>query len=619
VTAWTKKPTPESVAKFAKRMEDQWTSGQSKLDDLMLALILMAGRDLTIPDGKAAKLNTGQAKARQSGIGYVIWRENAQLLKTEIAWTIPVPDDMKDLRDHVDYKLEPLLAGLWHRQTRDEPWWEQLTDDYPALGRAWAFSSHVPKRWAGEEIKAASKEYNEATGEKETSAAKTKLHKLKQGKLPLRTRYADSRSTWSYFDTDVWLPQVVEIKKLTKLAAIDLFGEDKIPGEYSSSSDETEIKVAYYANHRWCVPVLMGSEAGSAKFAEEPWEHNLGRNPYLLFEADLLPRNDKGWRWAGLLFHAKDNIDLYDQILTDLAYVHHEWTMAPIIQKRDKEELDDDVKVAGAGAPKLTYGPGAQIAIWNTESIERGPVPEIPQQSIFLLLQIKDSIEKMAMVPEAERGELKAGTSNNAYSSQIAVSRRRSKGIMQGMARFAAHWAANQFRGIYELTKGGDETVTVMLVGEKGFLSAGWEDVDGWDEAVVPIVEEFIQVDEYTYWLIGQIKVEAFGYSPEQIMEERGVANPEAVTKRGWMWQMSNATREQDLAAMLALSGQKYAELTSGQQGQMQTLLEGASPQVKAIVAQLAGGEVPSPNGQSEENLLRAQRQQMPQNPVEQI
>ena len=618
------KPTAKGIFEFARRMERQW-SNQDKLDKMMIELITLSNRELTLPTWNHQP--GGASQARPSGIAYSIWRENAQLLKLDPSFKIPVPEDMDDMREHVDGTVEPLLAAIWKQTTKAEDWWDSCTDDYPAVGRAWAFTSHVPKRWATDEIKRLTRERNEAETEAEVKRLDQELYKLKQGKLPLRTRYVNPRGTWTYFGTENWCPQVVECRTMTVDAARDEYGDDfdgeyGLPSSYSGSAGTDEVKVYHYANWKWCATVLGDGE--DTKFAEAPWEHGLGRNPYHLFEADTLPQNDQNLRWAGLLFHAVHDVFLLDQIITDLAWVHHEWTLSPVIVKHDPDAYEMEAKTDGR-PPPAEYGPGKQLDIWNTESIERGPVPEIPQQSLYLIQTVQSIIEKTAMVPAAERGEIKAGTSNNAYTSQIMVAQRRSRGVLRGMSRFVEAWAANILRGIYELTKPSgedDETnekVSVFdrLHGKKGLISAGAKDVDGYEDAVLAEISQPIEVDEYTRWLVGQLKVDRFGFSPEAVVEEMGYSDPEAVTKRGRRFRMREATFEEDYKAMLALSGQMFAQLSPEQQQESQELFANASPEVQQMVGALSRpAATSSPNGQSAANEMGAHRQQLPQNPI---
>ena len=611
--AYLDKPTAKHIQTFGKRMEKNG-GNQKKLDDAMISLITMSDRPITTtrnPDGTAST-----ATMKQSGFGYGIWRENAQLLKIQLKFKIPVGDDQPHLRDHVDNSLEPFLEARLHQSTKQHDWWSLMTDDFAAIGRAWMWSAYDAGEWAGDEMAAITKQMDETDDADKLTSYRDDLDRLKRKKSPLRDRYVDPRNTHSIFDTKHRLPQVVECKELTKEEYEDEYGD--APKEYVNPTDK--IKVYHYANHRWCAAVCTTKEGG--EFIEEPWEHGLDRNPYICLEADLLPSgNSKGWRWAGLLFHAEDLINQLDQLITDWCKNIHEWTESPVIIKIDKDATDDaDIKEGGR-PPEVPYGPGQIVRLWNTEDVTRGPIMEVNQQSIFLSGLLREIIAQTAMVPAAERGEIKSGTSNNAYSSQIQAAQRRSQGRLLGIARFAETWAGNVLKSVCAVTEGYDEKIAVFNMGAKKRIELGYKDAEGWDESVTAIVGQPIEIDEYTRWLIGEKKVNTFGFSPEQIVEEMGYANPEAVTKRGYLWKMRNATIDQDIQAMLALSGQQFAQLGASQKSALQEMLMGASPQVQQAVleaAQMQGANSanPSPNGQAESNLLRSQVPQAPQNPM---
>lgn len=599
----------EYVHKFAKRMESQWAK-QSSQDQIFLDLDQRKNR-FTIAVGK----DIVQATALRSGIPGTLVDEDAALITVTPFAHVNPPTDSESDRRHASEVLEPWLqAGL--KRSQQGPVWNRGPRSMRCIGRAWFFVSQDAPTWYDND------EYKNLLEDYEKSGDDKKIKDFKRDHWPIRWRYVDARNTWSYFEGRHWLPEVVEIKELTKLQVGDLY-PGKLPPEYEKSHDSRKIKVIEYANHKVCKTVICGNKAEDATEVYS-WEHGLGMNPYVLMEAELMSENDDGLRWKPAMYHAIDLIETFDQLLSDLRQNHIENTRTPLLQVVDPEFADEDVKVAST-PPTETWEPGGTYGVWKGSEPMLAPVPQINQQSIFLIDTVRQAIRENAMRP-IERGEAKAGQSNNLFVTAVQIAEREFDPSMQAITEAWEQVCKLHFRAVLALNRQyPDKPDKVAVFGEfkskdgknkKSIVEVGPDDVRGWENAIQAVASRAIPMDRNQQVSVGQglanLRV------PYSIIQEQelGYENTDSVSRQFRREALVNAAFDQvAIPAVVARATAVIASPSSEQQQQMAQQFPEAPQPMQDVLEQF--GQAPGNVRQSMSNTRRAGVFQAPQqNPV---
>lgn len=598
--AHLRKLTPAQVVKYATRKVEE-NAGQAKWDQALSAMVMLANQDLTVApwnDGNV-KRDAPPPKVKRSGLANIIAREQSRILHLTPIIKMKVPDGFPKLAEAANTKVEPFANAAFKAVQDGGEVFNRQPADIVVYGGAVDFLSPVPSRWATEEIKAAQQTLDDAEGEEETSEAKDELAKLKM-RIPIRQRYVDPRNCWTDLDTEVLFPQAVEIREMSC---------DEIEDEFDVRADgcndkcSTKHKVYHYANHAWCLSVLDQKEP---KYLKE-YEHYMGCNPYNFEISERPPANDLGiWRY-GLLFHAEDLINEVDQILTDLATIHHEWTNSPIIQTQSRDRYIDAPEIP----TPLKYGPNQVVTLWEGESIEKGPVPEIPQQSIFLLQTVIDLVQRTVMLRDNQLGEAKSGTSNNAYSAQIQVAQRQSQPIMEGRGRTVEYTWKRIAQSVIAINYGlpEDKHDAVYAFGGLGNAAPHVlpKDVKGWADLGQAKIGQAIEQDEFAKATLASFKNEKLGYSKAAVLEkDMDEENPQFILQEGRDALTRELLQDQKNQAVLALAGIMLATLTPEEQARLDALRQqGGSPGLEGALGKAAA------------NTMRTGSPQMPQGTME--
>lgn len=604
----------DRIQRFAKRMKDRWTN-QKLLDDAQLALINHTNRNLT------AKADAPKTDAFQSGIGRQVWMEDSAILSITPFLRVNAPEDDQDERDHANM-LERWLSGAWRRSQANGEVFLRKAPMMRAIGRAWSAIELVPGMWVTPEMTDLVAKLQETNDDDEIQRYLKELKRWKQSNFPIRWRYVEFPTMcYTTFGGNYPQPQVVEVVEMSRAQIVEDFGEDALPGD-AERGGNSKIDVYRWANYAESATVIA---SGDDPKMVDHFVHDMGINPYLLMEETPLLENDKGWRWAGILFNAENLIDKFDQILTDLTNNHHEWTQSPIVIKHDKDRYEESGETS-ARPPPMPYGPGIQVDIWSTESIDKGPVGEINQQSILLLQEYKQLIQQNMYSP-IQRGEAKAGSSNNLATTLLQVSEREfdpSLNAIRGAAKgagkrfFRAVIALNapvkkmaEETGDKDLETLGIDPVPVysdIRIPKKGaIVEVTPKDVIGWEELIQARAEKALEMEEVARLRIAKLKVE-LGVSPEQVLEEDvGYEDAPTVLKRGREWALLEALSTQTMQAILALSGQMMASLSSQETLELQENFNSVPPDVQSIMTQLLTGGAAGGNGTFTQNTVDQQ------------
>jgi hypothetical protein len=598
--AYNTKPDAEYVRKFAERMKTQWGQ-QSTVDEIELGLenlkneISIASND---PKAPLQPIHTALA-------GLLVDEDAALITVFPFAHVNPPTDKEKDSQQASEL-LEPWLAAALKRSQGFDKVWGRMPRTMVSLGRAWTFVSHDPDAWYGDE------EYERI--DKEDSSA---VEAYKRDRWPLRWRHVDTRNTWTYFGGRHWLPEVVECRKLTKEEIEDAY-PGQVPDEYAKSRESTPVEVIEYANWEWCCTVIAGKKTANLVWE---WKHNLGKNPYVLMEANLMPENDLGIRWKPAMFYATDLIQAFDTILSDLNQNHHENTRAILLQVYDRELYEEDAKTAGR--PKVEkWEPGGTYAVWDSEKPMLAPTVEINQQSLFLLQFLHGLIRENAIRP-VERGETKSGDSNNKFTTQVQVAEREFDPAMQAINEAWEQICILHFRAVCALNHDyPDKPDKVAIFGQfmsregttvKKLIAVGPDDVKGWEAALQAVSSRAIPIDRNSQ-IAAATALTGLEVPISMIQEELGYESSTAVRRVYYREQLERIVFEQVITpAMVQQATAVFAGLTPEQQGEVEQMFTGATPTVQQVLGE--SGAVPGNLLQAMANERRNGVPQAPQNP----
>lgn len=606
---------PVKCQKFGERMTAFW-SGQQRLDREALKIINLTQHFMAASDGKAA------VESFESGIGHLVWRENAALLDLRPGLRVNVPEEDRDEKDFVDNVLEPWLAGA-RKRSQEGGWVEdRIGGDLASVGRHVSTMYPVPRIWVSEDYKQLVKKLQDEDDPDELERIKKEIRKFKQGRFPMRWRWVDPRSCWTTWGGEHRLPMTVEFRKLTYDEIEDEYGADAIPGDLKGSVGTTEIDVLEVANHFQQATIINSKE--DPRFAKDPFEHGLEMSPYIFIEGPILAANDENWRWAGTVFHCADAIHQFDQVLTDWTVNHNEWTRAPVNVFLDPERNE---KAAGR-PPDIQYGPGKTNYFWLGEDVRKGVAETLNDQSPALLQELKQIIERTAFNP-ISRGEAKSGASDALFRTQVQVAERSRDPWVAAIERGYENWGVLALRGVsalnqvaLDLAKGDKDfaasidAVAVFsdLRGKAGVLELTPKQAKGWEPAIQARASRSLRMDETLATQTAKIKHE-MGVSWEQLLEEDlYYEQPHRVRLRGYEELLKDGMVAQDTRAILALSGDDFANPSPEEIAELESLFPNASPTIRQIITDAQGA---GSTGQSVGNMARAGQGEAPRPPQE--
>jgi hypothetical protein len=634
-------PKPDEISSVWSRMRKRWEGGtksQRNMDAQQLAFILLMN-DLTVADvsnaqamatagidGMTAVTQEQVVKptAFRSGLGGHVWREDTALISGTPGIRFNYPRNKPDLKNHANRILEPWFQGAMKLSQQAERVWIRQPADLRAVGRAWSHIAAYPRIWANsQEFKDLVKSLSDvADSEEETKKVRREIVKFKADRFPIRWRWTDPRRTWTYFSGENALPEVISVESVTREEATDHWGEKNIPHDLAEKGPGSKVDILHYANH--CYDVVSIHSMEDPRIVDH-YEHGLEDNPFTLIEAELLPPNDFNWRWAGQLFFAQDTITMFDQVLSDLAHNHKQWTLAPLIIKVREDAYEESEKVQGRPPPQ-TLKSGGQYTFWESETVELGPVQEVNQQSMFFLGQLRDLVEQ-SMIRPVRRGEVKSGESNNALTTSFQIADKEFDPIIESLEAGYETAARKHGRAVSALNKEFPDhadgvSVHSHLPGKEGRITMTPKDFRGWENAYQAVLDRAIPQDMNAILLQAEGKVR-LGVAKEQTLEEDlKYGDAARVIERGRGERLDDVLFEQDVQAVLALSGQMFNSLTPEQVKKFTEGLANASPSVQNVVSAMGGsaGQQPnSQNGQANANRGRQGVSQSPQQTGQQV
>lgn len=578
-------PDAEAITKLGKYWDGERWAGQKRVDDRNAQYLML---DNPIDVQKDA--NGRATKGFRSGIGLTVVKENAALttVMPVLHFNIPDPEDEK-AKEHADGTLEPWCEGAWAQAQQAGDVWTRLSFDIHGFGRAWDNILPHPHLWATPAFEELVGEMNESTDPDERREKERELRLKKAGVWPVRWTYVSPRCTWTTFDSEFWLPEVIEVRKMSTSAIKERWGDAALPGPIASSpgSSTQTIDVYVWANHEWSAVVIPHKD--DPKVVQK-FEHRFHRSPYSLAEADIAADNDRGIRWPGSLYPVWYMIDTFDEYMSDFRENHRDNTRTPRLVKLNRDSYPPD-QLATGRPESLTIEDG--MAMWSDEEIVLAPIAQVNAESMGVLQEVKQLIQQIAFRP-VERAELQPNQSQNLFSTAVQVSERRFNPIMRAISEQAESVVKRLFASVERM---GEEVPLYPGYKKKGMISVGPEDVKGWADAVYARTPRAIPLDMNVLASTAERYSTGLGVSLETVYEQiLNIEHPAEEIRKGRLQKYRTAIDDEVIIpAMIARLQGAAAELTPEEMAALQELMGTASPDLQEFL--MTQGMAPPPMG----------------------
>jgi len=407
----------------------------------------------------------------------------------------------------------------------------------------------------------------------------------------------DPRGTWSDFDTEFWLPEVIEVRSMTKAAIEGRFGEQS---SLKDDADKSEHDIFIWANHWWMAAILLHAEEDSVMLTK--YEHKFRRSPYECMEAELAPDNKLGIRWFGALYYARDKLDAYDEALSELRELMRDDTRRPRIIKVEREGYPDE-QLSGGRPQDIDIHDG--MVMFMDEDIVLGPTSELNAEHNRYLQEIKSDIRE-TMIRPVERGAVLSGQSQNLFTTAVQIAEREFDPSMKAITQHAERTIERFLCAVESL---GEAVPLFHEQKGKGMIEVTPAEAKRWKYAVQARASRAIPIDQNVIASTAE-RWKGLGLSTETVYEVvMGIQNPDAERRKTRLEQLDQAAWENiELPALLerlAIPG----ETSDAQKAQLQESMANASPDLQAFIQEQQQGPGRSAAGQ--------QKQGIPQSPQE--
>lgn len=596
----------EEITQLGKLFEDRWAA-QDKHDKLMASYLTMTN-EVDVAKSKDSKKGV---KGFRTGIGGVIVEEDASLLvsQPQILFNAPDPESRADL-ERINSLLEPWAIGAWKQSQQAADVWRHLALQLIGFSRAWDNILPHPHLWATPEMEEMVKRLNDSTDHESRTKIERQIRQAKTNIWPIRWTIVPTRKTYTDYDTEYRLPEVIESREMTPRAIVNRWGEDALPGPLKDrrkgvwplrTEDSSKIKVYVWANHQHTAVVIPHSEDPKLVAA---FEHGFGRSPYECAIEKVLVENDLGIMFPGALFYVSNTIDAYDELFSDYRELHRDHARTERVWSLDRDHYDEGQLVDGRPAP-IPIQDG--MSKWSDETVELFPLPVIGEEKYAYLNKMEDLIRETQRRP-ALRGQLLSGQSQNAFSAAVQIAERELEPATKALARHAEFVVHRLFASVENL--GEDVPLFDELKG-KGMIAVGPKDVKGMKYAVQARISRAIPIDAGQLASVAE-RWKGLGFSMSTIMEQILNVGDAALESRKSKKERLEEAIFKEIAIPATLQRLQQPEpFTPAQTTEIENLLGSASPDLSQFIEGQFGDQLP---GQSRQIIANQRRAGVPQN-----
>lgn len=600
------KPNAEKITELDKRWDGKKWSQQKAHDALMVSYMTVKNE----VDAAKSKSSQRDIKGLRTGIGHQLIEQDSALLVSspKITFNAPDPEDEKD-KEFINSVLEPWTHGAWNLSQQALDVWRFLSYSLIGLSRAWDNILPHPHLWATNEMDELVSAYNDAKDPEKKKGVEKKIKMVKAGIWPIRWIRVPTQRTWTTFDTEYHLPEVIEHRMMSRQAIVDRWGEDVIPkrtkgwgpwkGEETSDQD-----VLLYANWEHTGVVIPDDE--DPRLVSE-FRHGFGRSPYEIGIDKMLIENETGVVFPGALYAVRNILDAYDELMSDYRENHrdHARTERVVYLNRDTYPMDQLEKGRPQSIP-IKDG----MALFSDEKVDLVPIPVLGEEKYNYLNKLEELIRETQR-SSVLRGQLLSGTSQNAFTTAYQVAERELEPAtlaLRGMGEAAIH---RFFKCVERL----DEPVPLYT--ELGMVEAEPEKIKGWGPSGQVQLQRTIPIDLSLLASIAE-RYSALGIPPEIWMDQvLNFANPAMVERMGNLYELRRAVHTQVTIPAVLQRLQTPEPFTDQQATELEGLMGQTSPDLQEFLVGQFPDQLPGNVMQSISNMRREGIPQNPQQPQE--
>ena len=589
---------PEEIVALAREMEGAWAN-QSEHDERVFKLVL-PDTDITVWNPPGSTVAVKAVRAAHASIAINL--DVASLLRRVFMKVVPRSSDNKD-QEHADNVLEPWLQGCITK-SQVGPVLQNQIRDLLTFDRSWGYFSISPRLWASKELRAMVDEYEMLTEElvkrggldrelnKDVATIERKIGKYKGDTWPLLWKYVDARSAWPVLSDECKIPEVIVIRDISLRQAKAEYG-DAIPVSYPQASSSTPVRLYTYSNWVRLTTIMPGYGKAEDHGLLHDWEHNLGRNPYSLWELSTLPTNALGIRWKSRLWDYKDILEMEDRLLSELNHlVMRETGAEPTITLNPQLRNSTDPKIAGDPNKVVIRGTEGHIRLWTGEEIKQTPTSTLNPHVMDLLRYVNDYVNQVVL-DKTRMGEYLSGTSSATFMTAYRASEVSLHPAKAAIIRGLTDIGQLAFRSVQQLAEEHPglpaEKLTVIDEGY-GAISVGAKDVDGWEAYIQPILQEDSPYSPYQKVNMS-VAMKNLPLHPARILEDgMGMENALDILEEYREWRIDEALMDMYIELIKQRAGGLVQETAPGN---IADLAERISKLPPAAIQGLAQAGVP--------------------------
>lgn len=613
-----KEPDAEYIQKFAEDKRTEFGQ-QAMLDKEIYDIYLrMERQDVYRP----ARSNGVNIKGIRTGFAGIAVEQNAAALSGAVAWTVAHRSTKPDDVAHADGKLEPFLNALPSASATGEVLFTQIRD-LDLGGRGWSQFTCLPRLWAENDFRDLLERYIKSTEEnqKRVEAGKDnekireeikhleeEIAAYKKSNFPLRWRTVDYRTTWPQRSDERYLPEVVEIRQMTKRQIVAEYGEGALPGDYAESDAMTKIEVLAYSNWVWSA-VCIGSRE-DPKIAQI-WDHNAGMSPYVFMEVNVQPHNDRGIVWLPRLFHFKDMLEAENELLTQ----------ARDIVRRESETdyqltldpIRNDAKIAGnPGSVEISDKDGI-TRLWKGEAFTLIPTPILNPEHTKLLDRVHDYNTQFVLNP-VRRGELLSGTSATAFDVAKSTAKESLGPYRKAIEHGLTHMGKLAFRYIPRLNEEFPDSPDPLVVVDPdyGEISVTPKDVRGQEPYIGVRIGDTGPVSENQKMDLA-LKMKSLKIDDATILSKLGFENAQEIIQLWERDQIRAQFMQATAAAIQQQAGQMAQQTASPDMANLAAEIQNMDPAAILAMAQNGSPEALVALGRMRQAASNSARMGVPQ------
>ena len=370
---------------------------------------------------------------------------------------------------HASGKLEPWGNTAPWIAERGYDVWDTGLQDHQLIGEAWSEVLPAPQ-FSGEYGDLVEEWKRLLAADEDRAEIKEKMRVYRRDHFPIVWRYVDPTSAYPDPDEEGPMAEVYEFRKLSRGTI-----EERFPNVTLRENQE-DFDVIEYANDVWVATIFPGSGGifGVGKdvpgFLSDPWEHEMGINPYVRIKRGPMRANTEGYTRTGCSFQVREMSDSLDESATDWRTGMHREAKSPLVYKinaalRSFLNLPNkEIKPDKAGNITLYSHKD-----YGTEEVERGPTPTVNEQLGQYIGMIGSQADRSgAFIPQF-MGSGPAGESavHGAHSRESAITGELEMGVRHLEEGFAAV-VERHFRCVIALDKklpeGADKDMRKVVV-----------------------------------------------------------------------------------------------------------------------------------------------------------